>query len=61
MQTFQHKKMDTATIYWSCSLSKAVFAYIVLKMVDKGIINLDTPLVQYLKKPLYEYTFTKKT
>ncbi|ATL41844.1 serine hydrolase [Elizabethkingia sp. HX WHF] len=55
------KKMDTATIYWSCSLSKAVFAYIVLKMVDKGIINLDTPLVQYLKKPLYEYTFTKKT
>ncbi|WP_407480622.1 serine hydrolase domain-containing protein [Elizabethkingia meningoseptica] len=55
------KKMDTATVYWSCSLSKAVFAYIVLKMADKGIINLDTPLVQYLKKPLYEYTFTKKT
>ncbi|MCL1670057.1 beta-lactamase family protein [Elizabethkingia ursingii] len=55
------KKMDTATIYWSCSLSKAMFAYTVLKMADKGIINLDTPLVQYLKKPLYEYAFTKKT
>ncbi|NIG54765.1 serine hydrolase [Chitinophaga sp. Cy-1792] len=55
------KKMDTGTIYWSCSLSKAVFAYIVLKMADKGIIDLDTPLVHYLKKPLYEYVFTKKS
>ncbi|MBV8327748.1 serine hydrolase domain-containing protein [Chryseobacterium sp.] len=57
----KQQKTDTATIYWSCSLSKTVFSYIVLKMRDKGMINLDTPLVKYLKKPLYDYTFTKKT
>lgn len=55
------QKMDTTTEFWACSFSKAVFAYIVMRQVDKGIINLDTPLVHYLSKPLYAYTFTKKT
>lgn len=52
---------DTSTIFWACSLSKAVFGYCVLKLVDQGVISLDTPLQHYLKKPLPDYVFTKKT
>ncbi|MHA4808720.1 serine hydrolase domain-containing protein [Flavitalea flava] len=55
------QKLDSAAIWWSCSFSKAVFAYYAMKLVDKGVLNLDTPLVHYLNKPLYEYTFTKKS
>ncbi|RAJ88044.1 CubicO group peptidase (beta-lactamase class C family) [Chitinophaga dinghuensis] len=59
MATQQH--MDTSTIFWSCSLSKAVFGYCVMRLVEKNIIQLDTPLVNYLPKPLPDYVFTKKT
>ena len=55
------QKMDTSTVFWSCSLSKAVFAYCVMRLVEKNIIDLDTPLVHYLPKPLPDYVFTKKT
>lgn len=55
------QKMDTATEFWSCSFSKAVFGYCVMKLVEKNVISLDTPLVHYLSKPLPDYTFTKKT
>lgn len=45
------------TIFQAASLSKPVFSYIVLKMADKGEIDLD--------KPLFHYTdidrFTNKT
>lgn len=34
---------DTATIYYAASFSKSVFAYLVMQLVDKGIINLDNP------------------
>src|ERR1700761_8937681 len=44
--------LDAGSEWWACSFSKAVFAYFVMKCVDKGIIQLDTPLVHYLKKPL---------
>lgn len=46
---------DTATIYYAASFSKSVFAYLVMQLVDKGIINLDKPLYKYLPKPLPEY------
>ncbi|MCF2501712.1 beta-lactamase family protein [Dyadobacter chenhuakuii] len=32
-------------------MSKTVFTYFVLRLVDQGILNLDTPLHKYL---LYE-------
>jgi CubicO group peptidase (beta-lactamase class C family) len=35
-------------IYQAASISKAFFSYIVMRLVDKGVIDLD--------KPLYEYT-----
>ena len=38
------------TVFEAASLSKPVFAYAVMKLVDKGTIQLDTPLAQYLAK-----------
>lgn len=47
--------LDTGTIMYAASFSKAVFAYINMRLVQKGLIDLDKPLVDYLKKPLHEY------
>lgn len=46
---------DTGTCFYAASLSKAVFAYLVMQLVDEGKINLDTPLANYLPKPLPEF------
>lgn len=46
---------DTTTCYYAASLAKPVFAYLVMQLVDKGLINLDTPVYKYLLKPLPEY------
>ena len=45
---------DSTNIY-GASLSKAVFSNIVLKLVEDGVIDLDTPLESYLPKKIYEY------
>ena len=65
-KTFGYKRLDTkepiktnSNIY-GASLSKAVFAVLVMKLVEEGVINLDKPLQDYLPKPIYEYTPTKK-
>ncbi len=39
------------TLFEAASLSKPVFAYGVLKMVESGQLNLDQPLVDYLPHP----------
>ncbi len=49
------KRMDTSTVVAGASFSKAVFAFLVLKLVDEGVIDLDKPIYQYLDKPLPEY------
>lgn len=46
---------DTATCFYGASLSKAVFAYLVMQLVDRRLIDLDKPLYTYLPKPLPEY------
>jgi len=45
------KKVDRNTIFEACSMSKPVLAYLALKLVEHGKLDLDRPLVQYLDKP----------
>ena len=47
--------LQTSTNFYGASLSKAVFAVLVMKLVEENIIALDTPLQNYLPKPVYEY------
>ncbi len=41
--------VDTRTIFSAASLSKPVFAYAVMKLVESGVFDLDRPLYQYLE------------
>jgi CubicO group peptidase (beta-lactamase class C family) len=45
------KKVDRNTIFEACSMSKPVLAYLALKLVEQGKLDLDRPLVEYLDKP----------
>ncbi len=43
------------TVFRAASLSKPVFAYLVMRLVDRKSIDLDTPLFRYLPEPLFTY------
>jgi CubicO group peptidase (beta-lactamase class C family) len=47
--------LDTSTIFYGASLSKAVFMYLCLMLVQQNVLNLDRPLYKYLDKPLPQY------
>jgi CubicO group peptidase (beta-lactamase class C family) len=47
--------LETKTIMYGASLTKAVFAYYVMQLVDEGKFTLDTPIDKLLPKPLPEY------
>ncbi len=49
------KRLNDSTVMYAASLTKPVSAYILLRLVDKGIFNLDKPVRSYLKKPIGEY------
>lgn len=65
-KTFGYKSLGTkepiktSTNFYGASFSKAVFAVLVMKLVEEGVLDLDKPLQDYLTKPIFEYTPLKK-
>ncbi|WP_298764073.1 serine hydrolase [uncultured Polaribacter sp.] len=49
------EKVNDATIFDAASMSKTVFSFFVLKMVDDGLLDLDTPLYTYMEYPDIAY------
>lgn len=47
--------LRTDTVMYGASLTKTVFAWLVLRLVEDGTLDLDRPLASYLPKPLPEY------
>ena len=47
--------LETDTIMYGASLTKAAFAYMVMELVEEGVIGLDTSIAQYLPQPLPSY------
>jgi CubicO group peptidase (beta-lactamase class C family) len=46
--------VDNDTVFEAASVSKTVFAYAVMKLCEKGVINLDTPLTKYTSERFLE-------
>jgi CubicO group peptidase (beta-lactamase class C family) len=46
---------DVNSSFYAASLAKPLFGYIVMQLVDEGVIDLDKPIYKYLPKPLPEY------
>jgi len=47
--------LRTDTVMVAASLTKPVFTYLVMQLVDEGRIDLDTPIARYLAQPLPSY------
>lgn len=48
-------RLETDTIMYGASVTKAAFAHMVMQLVDEGALDLDRPLGEYLERPLTEY------
>lgn len=65
-KTFGYSRADkqlplkSATNIYGASLSKTIFAVMVMKLVEEGKLDLDKPLQEYLPKPIYEYKHVKR-
>lgn len=60
LNTYGHRSpsaapLDHHHILYAASLTKAAFAYLVLQLVEDGIIDMDRSIADYLPKPLPEY------
>ena len=52
--------LETSNVFYGASFSKAVFGYLIAGLVQEGTLDLDTPLQQYLDKPIPELEFEKE-
>ena len=48
-------RLETNTIMYGASLTKTVFAYTVMQLVDEKKLDLDRPIAAYLPQPLPDY------
>lgn len=51
----ERRALQTDTVMYGASLTKAAFAYMVMTLVDAGVVDLDKPIEDYLPKPLERY------
>lgn len=49
-----NKRLQTSTEIYGASLSKAVFSVLVMRLVEQGVLDLDKPLQDYVKDPLWQ-------
>lgn len=48
--TGTNEPVDGDSVFAACSNTKPVFAYGVVKLVERGLLDLDTPLTRYTKR-----------
>lgn len=48
--------LTTDSVMTAASLTKSAFATVVMRLVQRGVLNLDKPVEQYLGKPLGDFT-----
>lgn len=53
----KNELIDTSTVLYAASFSKAVFGYLTMKLVQEKTIDLDKPLYKYLNKPIDKYEY----
>ncbi len=53
----KNEYLDTSTVLYAASFSKAVFGYLTMKLAQEKVIDLDKPLHKYLSKPISEYEY----
>lgn len=51
----QGQALQTGTVMYGASLTKAVFAYTVRQLADEGLIDLDASIATLLDRPLPDY------
>ncbi len=49
------EKINKETIFEACSMSKSFIVFAAYKMVDKGLLDLDKPMYQYLENDELKY------
>jgi CubicO group peptidase (beta-lactamase class C family) len=47
--------LTSDSVMSAASLTKVTFTYMVMQLVEEGVLNLDKPIYQYVPKPLPEY------
>jgi CubicO group peptidase (beta-lactamase class C family) len=51
----RNEPLTVDSVMLGASFSKAVFAYVVMQLVEEGVLELDRPLHTYLERPLPDY------